>query len=106
MTPAELIATLEDLLEFDPTPQEVIEVAKTHLAQMVIASDPAPEKKTRKPRQQRPKAPSDIPEFEAFWKAYPRRQGANPKAPAIKAYRSAIAAGAIHGATISGVISF
>jgi len=44
-------------------------------------------------------------DFEVFWNSYPRRQGANPKAPAEKLFLAAVKAGAdplqmIHGARL------
>lgn len=41
-------------------------------------------------------------EFEEFWEAYPRRDGANPKAPAAKLFRSAVKAGTPAADIISG----
>jgi hypothetical protein len=41
-------------------------------------------------------------EFEEFWKAYPRRQGANPKTPAFKAFDAAVKAGADPDAISAG----
>ena len=40
--------------------------------------------------------------FEDFWKAYPRRQGANPKAPARKLYAEALKAGVDPAAIAAG----
>jgi hypothetical protein len=41
-------------------------------------------------------------EFEEFWKAYPRRQGANPKTPAFKAFDAAVKSGADPAEIIAG----
>jgi uncharacterized protein YdaU (DUF1376 family) len=41
-------------------------------------------------------------EFEEFWKAYPRRQGANPKTPAFKAFDAAVKSGADPALIIAG----
>jgi hypothetical protein len=53
------------------------------------------------------RAPSPGPQasanFEAFWTGYPKRQGANPRAPAEKAYARAIKSGATHEAIMAGV---
>jgi hypothetical protein len=38
-------------------------------------------------------APGDSPEFEEFWKAYPKRKGSNPKHPAKLIFLSAVKAG-------------
>lgn len=50
-----------------------------------------------------PKAtrPSDN-QFEEFWKAYPRRQGANPKSPARKLFDTAVKQGATPSEIIEG----
>lgn len=40
--------------------------------------------------------------FEEFWKAYPKRDGANPKAPAHKAFAAAVKSGADPQAIIAG----
>ena len=40
--------------------------------------------------------------FEDFWKAYPKRQGANPKAPAQKLFAAALKAGADPQAIVAG----
>lgn len=46
-----------------------------------------------------PTRPDD---FDEFWKAYPKREGANPKAPARKAFFAALKAGAMAAEIIAG----
>lgn len=41
-------------------------------------------------------------EFEKFWNAYPRRDGANPKAPAAKVFHAAIKSGTPAGEIVAG----
>jgi hypothetical protein len=48
--------------------------------------------------------PSDDP-FDEFWKAYPKRQGANPSAPARKKWDAAIKSGADPGLIIKAIKS-
>lgn len=40
--------------------------------------------------------------FEEFWKAYPRRQGANPKKPSLEAFERAVKAGASPETIVAG----
>jgi len=84
-----LIQQLEDMLEFDPTPQQVVETVKRYLAP--------------KPKKPRIISPRDNAQFNEFWAAYPKRQGANPRAPAFKAWDAAIKAGADPIAIIVGI---
>lgn len=53
----------------------------------------------RSPKATRPK-PSE--EFSEFWKSYPRRLGANPKAPAFKVFDAVVKQGADPQAIIAG----
>ena len=46
--------------------------------------------------------PKQSDQFEVFWKAYPRRQGANPKAPARKQFVALVRAGTNPEAIIEG----
>jgi hypothetical protein len=48
----------------------------------------------------RPQADGD---FEDFWKAYPKREGANPKAPARKLYLAAVKGGAQPAEMLAGL---
>jgi hypothetical protein len=41
-------------------------------------------------------------EFDDFWKSYPRRQGANPKTPAFKAFDAVVKSGTDPAAIIAG----
>jgi uncharacterized protein YdaU (DUF1376 family) len=41
-------------------------------------------------------------DFEEFWKSYPRRQGANPKTPAFKAFDAVVKSGTDPAAIIAG----
>lgn len=50
----------------------------------------------------RPKLDDD---FDEFWKAYPKRDGANPKAPARKAFFAAVKAGTEPSKIIAGALS-
>lgn len=43
-------------------------------------------------------------DFEEFWKAYPRRKGANPKAPARKLFDAAVKQGADPKAIVAGAL--
>jgi hypothetical protein len=43
-------------------------------------------------------------DFDRFWNAYPRRDGANPKAPARKAFIAAVKAGTAPEAIIAGAL--
>lgn len=49
-----------------------------------------------------PTRPKQSDQFEVFWKAYPRRQGANPKAPARKQFVALVRAGTNPEAIIEG----
>src|SRR6516164_7155197 len=44
--------------------------------------------------------------FEQFWKEYPKREGANPKAPARKAFLAAVKAGTDPQAIIAGASNY
>ena len=45
-------------------------------------------------------------EFDAFWKLYPKRKGANPKAPAERAFDAALCSGVAPSALLCAVKSF
>ena len=47
--------------------------------------------------------PGEPSRFEEFWQAYPRRLGANPRQPALKAYTKALERGYSHEDIITGV---
>lgn len=53
-------------------------------------------------KESRAVVPTRPDEFEDFWKAYPKRDGANPKAPARKAFLAALKAGATAAEIIAG----
>lgn len=61
------------------------------------------EKKEKKVFRRVAKATAPNVEFEEFWKAYPRREGDNPKAPARKLFEAAVKQGADPKAIIAGV---
>ena len=44
--------------------------------------------------------------FEQFWKAYPKREGANPKAPARKSFDAAVRSGADPPAIVAGAVAY
>lgn len=46
------------------------------------------------------------PEFEAFWAAYPKRQGGNPKFEAWNSYSRLISAGVTHDAIMAGTLAY
>lgn len=45
-------------------------------------------------------------EFETFWQAYPKRDGANPKAPALKKFTAAVKSGVDPAAIVAGAASY
>jgi len=47
--------------------------------------------------------PGEPDRFEEFWQAYPRRQGANPRQPALKSYTKALERGSSHEEIMTGV---
>ena len=54
-----------------------------------------------------PKFPKGFEEdFAEFWKAYPRRQGGNPRKSALKAYTAKRKTGATHGAIMQALHAF
>jgi len=66
------------------------------------ADEPKTARTTTTTTRKEDKKDSRVFEFESFWGAYPRRDGANPRAPAAKKFGSLIASGVDPQAIISG----
>ena len=71
-----LFALIEEMIECDASPFDIIAAVRAH------SKD--------KPRRKRS---SDDALFDEFWAAYPKRQGSNPKSPALKSWKKAMISG-------------